>query len=129
MGLLTKNLKPVAEYQQWDPGDISNGDILGVYESLGGRGANSVTLESLTGVSVVRFNVSKKIYGYNDVTNSGSWLTYSTPHPRPLLIDEIQETKPSIDIASGSTRTWVASEITITDIEVVTNSGLRVTVT
>jgi len=129
MGLITKNLKPVAGYQQWDPGDISNGDVLGVFESLGGRAANSVTLESLSGSSAVRFNVVRQIYQYNSPTNSGSWSTFSSPHPRPLLIGEIQEVKPTIDIDLGGVQTWTSQELSIKDIEVVTSSGLRVTVT
>jgi len=132
VGLLTKNLKPIAQYQQWRPEDYSNGDILGIEESLGGRAAHSLTLESVDGNSAVRLNVSKKVYGFHTTVASGeNWVGagQGVAAYRPKLVDEIQQVTPLITIESGETQVWGAGEIAIRDIEVVISSGLKVTVT
>lgn len=131
MGLLSKNIKPIAEYQQWSASDVSNGDILGVFESLGNREAHSVTVESIGGASTIRFNVSKKIHRPHSQLHE-SWVGLGQGGTRRsgVLVDEIKETKPDIVIEANSTQTWLAMEICVHDIEIVTKSaGLKITVT
>jgi hypothetical protein len=131
LGLLTRNTKPVADYQQWVTGDITNGDILDVYGALGNRCAHSVTIESLGGPTTIRFNVAKKVYKehsqfHNQWLNQGQGMA----KPAPILIDEIKETKPDIVIEADEVQTWYSTEIAVVDIEVVTKSAdLKITVT
>lgn len=131
MGLLSKNIKPVAEYQQWSAADMSNGDILGVFESLGNREAHSVTIESLGGASTVQFNTTTKIHKpIGKFHNSWIGLGQGSNRSSGVLLDEIQEEKPDVVIEENSTHTWLAMEICVKDILIVTKStGLKITVT
>jgi hypothetical protein len=127
---LTKLIKPVAEYQQWQASDLSNGDIIDVYKSLGNRPAHSITIESLSGASTIRFNVGKKIYrqwGPNDpYVGSGMGAN----RPCPIMVAEIEEAKPDVIIEEASTQTWIAQELTVYDIKIISkSSGLKITVT
>lgn len=127
MALLTKNTKTKAEYQQWVAGDITNGDILGVFESLG-RPARSVIIESISGASTVRFNVSRQVHANQAASNP--WVADAEFWTKPGIVNEFEETMPNIIIESGATQTWVASDIAITDIKVIAkSSGLKITVT
>lgn len=130
MGLLTKLIKPKAEYQQWIASELTNGDIIDIFTSLGNREAHSVTIESLSGASTIRFNVGKKIYKeYGPMSQSWAGLGQGLPRPRPLLIDEVEETKPDIIIEMDSTQIWTSDEIRVSDIKIVTKStGLKITV-
>jgi hypothetical protein len=134
---VTKRTKPVADYQVWtasgagNPTGVSNGDVLDVYSSLGNRESNSVTIESIGGEAVLRFNVVKKIYkqhgfDHNSWINTGQGLHRSSPY----LVAEIEETKPDITITANSVQVWNSDEIRVRDIRLVTvPSGLRLTVT
>ena len=134
---LTKNIKPVRDYQVWTTADMTNGDILGVSESLGHRVANSVTLESNGGASTVKFNVATEVYArhavgtvsgvlHNTFVGLGNGALRSSPH----LVGEVEDTtQPSIVIDNGTSQTWLDSEIGIRDIKIVLNSGLKITVT
>ena len=130
MSLLTKNTKPVNEYQVWIASDITNGDILGIYESLGNRLARTVTIESLGGGTTIRFNVSEKIYSTQAGNND--WVPYAGFYKRPYLINEIEHTwKPEIEIAANDIQTWsLDDEMEIRDIKIITKApSLRITVT
>lgn len=129
MGLLTKNTKPVANYHQWAASELTNGDILGVYESLGGRAAHSVTIESIGGASTLRFNVSKQIY--REWRTSDQWAGMGQlPRNAPTLIEEIEEVTDNVVVASGNTQIWLPTELSIRDIKIISkSSGLKITIT
>jgi hypothetical protein len=130
MGLLTKNIKRVSQYHQWSASEMSNGDILGVWESLGNREAHTVTVESLGGASTIRLNVSKKIYKEWGEADQWAGMGQGLPRPIPRLVTEIEEMKDDIVIEDASTQTWTADEIRVKDIKIVSKStGLKITVT
>lgn len=117
---VTKLVKPRADYQQWLRSELSLGDIIDIAGSLGGRCANTVTIESAAGESTIRFNVAKKIYkehgpGHNEWIGYGSGTTRSSP----LCVAEIEESTPDIVISSGVSQTWTKQEIAIMDIKIV----------
>jgi hypothetical protein len=125
---VTKNVLPVANYQVWTSANSSEGDILGVYESLGGRGAKSVTLESVGGASRVRFNVVRQVYKEHGPMHN-SWLG-PVPGHSPLLMGEHEDTLAGdVVVGDGALRTIPASELAVRDIKIVNASGLRITVT
>lgn len=135
---LTKNTLPVREYQVWTSANMSDGDILDVYGSLGGRIADTVTMESNLGPSTVRLNVSNKVFGRQGGVSTVSgqlhnaWVDSSIAALRnaPILIKEVEDTgMPNILIENGTTQTWKSSEIGVRDIKIVNASGLRITVT
>lgn len=129
MGLLTRNTKMMAPYQQWVAADITNGDILDVLGSIG-KAANSVTIESIGGQTTLRFNVCHKIYKEYDHSTPWGGLGKGLARPRPLLIDEVEIVQPNIIIEANETWTIEASEINIVDIKIITKSaGLKITVT
>jgi hypothetical protein len=130
--LITRNLKPVATYHQWLPGDITQGDVLGVFESLGNRAARSVTIESIGGESQIRFNVIEKVFkAYNQ--HHQPWIGLGQglgKKSSPLLLRENKIETDLIVIPSDTAQEWLLKEIQIRDIEVVLkSSGLRITVT
>jgi len=124
---VTKNILPIADYQVWTSANCAEGDILGIYESLGGRGAKSVRIESTGGISTVRFNVVKQIYKEHDALHNPVFAP--APNPSPLLVAEIEEAAPDVVVGSNSYLEWSASELSVRDVKVVTSSGLRVIVT
>lgn len=135
---LTKNVLPVREYQVWTSANMSAGDLLDVFGSLGGRIADTVTLESNTGNSRVRFNVAREIYaehgGYSQVSGvlHNKWVGRGKGmlRPAPYLVKEIEDTgMHDIVVENGTTQIWNKSEIGVKDIKVVHVSGLRITVT
>ena len=101
MSTLTKVVKPVGQYHQWLASDLTNGDIIGVWESLGGRVAHSVTIESTSGDSTVRFNVSKKIYKEHGPMDQWAGMGQGSTRPNPTLIKEIEQTTDNIVITNG----------------------------
>lgn len=130
MTLLTKNTKAKADYQQWVAADITAGDILDVYGSLG-RAAHSVTIENPSGQAIVRFNVVHEVHAQYDQNNE-SWvgLGQGTMRSRPRLETEVKLTKPDIVIEAGQIQTWDMTEISVRDIEVrVKTTDLKITVT
>lgn len=128
--LITRKLKPVADYHQWSAAEMSDGDILGVSESLGNREARSVTIESIGGPSTLRLNVVKKIYREYGPNDQHVGLGQGAFRPSPILVREIEEVKDDIIIEENSTQTWLASEIGIKDIKVISKSpGLKITTT
>lgn len=130
MGLLTKLRKPVADYQEWTTAEMSNGDILDVWGSLGNRVANSVTITSSGDASIVRFNVSQQVYKehselHNNFVGAGDGALRSSP----LLVDEIEDIKPNLTITADTTQEWTVDEIGVTDIKLVSiASGLKIVV-
>ena len=146
MAIVTKNILSVREYQVWTSANMSKGDVLGVYESLGNRVADTVTLESNSGDSTIRFNVVKPIYRnhgslfsgvadsagrtYADSTVHNAWTVAGVLRPSPLKVTELEDTgMANIVVQNGTAQTWTAAEIGIRDIKVVLASGLRITVT
>lgn len=126
MAELTKNTKPRADYHTWAASEITDGDIIGVYESLG-RGAKTVVIESIGGATTIRLNVSKKIYKSHESLNP--WLNGAWFPPSPILIDEIEDTSKD-DIIISSDDTWSSLDYPITDIKIITkSSGLKITIT
>lgn len=127
---LTKQVKARAEYQQWSAAELVNGYILDVFTSLGNRPAHSVTIESIGGSSTIRFNVAKKIYrewGPNDPYVGGG---FGAHRPCPIMVAEVEETKPDIIVETGSTQVWTIQELVIYDIKIVSkSSGLKITIT
>jgi hypothetical protein len=131
VGLLTKKSKRVADYHTWGASELTNGDILDVYWSLGGRAADSVTIESLDGPSTIRFNVVQKIYKEHGALHNPVFKDVGVLRKAPVLVGEIELAKDDIIIEQDSTHTWLRGpEIPISDIKIVTKStGLKITVT
>ena len=127
---LTKNIKFANSYQQWNPGEWAEGDILGIYESLGNRAANKVVVESIGGESTIRLNVSENVYRqagtmYEDWVGLGQ----GGNRPLPLLVAEVEVPRPDIHIESGATFSLSLGNIAIKDLKIVSAaSGLRVIV-
>ena len=143
---VTKNILPVREYQVWTSANMTTGDVLGVTESLGGRVADTVTLESSSGDSTVRFNVVRQIYRnhgstwsgvpdsagrtYADSTVHNAWTVAGVLRPSPVMVSEFEDTAmPNVVIQNGTSQTWSTSELGVRDIRIVHMSGLRITVT
>jgi len=149
---VTKNILQVRDYQVWTSANMVDGDILGVYESLGRRCADTVTLESAGGASRVRFNVARTTYREQGAVYSGTYHGNSPNGPwsqalfhnvhnnfaglgaggsrSPELVYEHEDDQqPDIIVANGTTQTWTRTEIAVNDIKIVNASGLRVTVT
>lgn len=133
---LTKNTLPIADYHVWTSSNMSEGDILDVYGSLGGRVADTVTLESDGGNSVVKFNVATRVHaqhgGHSTVSGQlhNSWSEVGALRPAPYLVKEIEVTsKDEILIENNTAQSWTVDELGVRDIKVVTDSGLRITVT
>lgn len=128
---ITTKTRPVAEYQEWTNSGLNYGDIIGVSDSLGGRPAQSVTIQSAGGDTTLRFNVVKQIYKEHGPLHN-SWVNLGMGGSRssPLLVGEIEETTPTITISAGSIQFWSQQEIRINDIKLLMiPSGLRITVT
>lgn len=134
---VTKKLKPVAPYQQWTPSGLSNptgfsnGDILGVYESLGNRCAKSVLVEAIGGDAFIRFNVCQEIHGvYGEMHESWVGLGMGSNRRAPLLLDTVELDRPTIQITVGTSISWTIDDMAINDIKIVSMpSGLRITCT
>jgi len=132
MSSLVKVVKPTQDYQQWVASELSNGDIIDVYTSLGGRTAHTVTIESINGQTVLAFNVAKTINKeYN--ANNQSWVGNGRGFPSKTSVNnpiEIQETKPNIIIEAETIQLWLGAEVQVRDIKIITKSaGLKITVT
>jgi hypothetical protein len=129
--LLTKISKAKADYQQWLAAEITDGDIIDVATSLGGRSAHTVTIESRGGPTTLRFNVAKKIYkehgpDHNPYLGWGA----GTTRPSPLMVAEVELAQPDIVVTAEVVQTWTAQEIAVSDIKVCTKSPfLKITVT
>lgn len=128
---VTKILFPIAEYHQFTEVDLSDGDILDVCGSLGGRSARTVTIEALAGDTILRFNVTTKIYkDFGPNFNSWVGLGQGNAHRSPVLVDEIIEPKDNVTIAAGSTATWLSTELDVKDIQCVSlGAAFRITLT
>lgn len=127
---LTKNTKPRAQYQQWVTGDISDGDILDLFGSLG-RGAHQVVIESIGGATTIRLNVAKKVYKEHGALHN-EWLAQGQGSVKssPLAVDEVELLNPDIVLTSDSITTFTNAEQVLNDIKIVQkSSGLKITVT
>jgi hypothetical protein len=124
---LTKNIKtPKQRYQVWNTSDFSVGEILGIKESLG-RSAKSVVFESIGGESIVRFNVSHKIYKNHKSVDQRSMGANAAFFPSPQFAGEVEENRPDFTIETGDVQIW--DKFPIDDIKIITKStGLRITV-
>jgi len=126
--ILTKLTKLPAQYQQWLAADLTDGDIIDVWTSLGLRAAHSVTIESIGGDTTLRFNVVEKVYRQKE-----SWIGAGQGNGvsrSPLLLGEDEKVTPNIVITSGTSQQWLSKELTITDIKIITkSSGLKITCT
>jgi hypothetical protein len=134
---LTKIISMRAPYQVWNKTDLSNGDIVDVYTSLGGRPAHSVTIEnnsasgSATADATIRFNVVQKIYkehgfDHNSWVGQGAGLGKASPY----LVDEVELPRDDIVVKAGTSQQWLVSEIAVTDIKIIALSdSLRILVT
>ena len=142
---VTKNILPVREYQVWTSANMSEGDVLGVYESLGGRVADTITLETYGGASTVRFNVVRQVYREQGTTWSGvtdsAGRTYAggtvlnpwcvgALRSSPIMASEFEDTgMPDVLVQNNTSQTWTLDELAVRDIRVVHASGLRITAT
>lgn len=127
MALVTRNLKPTNSYQQWAAADLTVGDVLGIYESLGNRSARSITIESLGGISIVRFNVIKKLFK-NQESVGNSYMSEAAAIKSAVLVGEVIEEQPNITMEAGGIYMW-KNEIAVNDIQIIVkSSGLRITV-
>lgn len=124
---LTKVVKPVADYHTWVSSGVSNGDILDLHTSHGGRNPRSVTIDSFGGPTTIRFNVSKKIYA--DYKAIDAYV--ASYKQKPVLVDEIEEVKDDIIIEENISRTWTSrNSIIINDIKIISKStGMVITTT
>lgn len=133
MGLLRKKIKPVNQYQVWvHSGFATDGflddDILAISDSLGHRAAHSVTIENRAGgTATVRLNVVKKLFRQHNEFHNNIFKDLGTS---AVLVGEVEETRPDIELADGVTMTFSGSEIAISDVKVVVaTSGLRIIAT
>lgn len=115
---VTKVTKMKADYHTWDTSEVSNGDILGIEDSLG-RPANQLTIESIGGQSTIRLNVCQKIFGNQSSYNS--WIPDAAFFTHPVMVDEVEIEKDDIIIESGATWLW-ENEYPIRDIKIVTKA-------
>ena len=128
---LNKNTLPRASYQQWSSANMSQGDILDVYSSLGNRPAKSVTIQTGVASGVVRFNVIQPLFReagtmYEDWVGLGQ----GNNRPLPLPVTEVKNTaQPPLLLLGSGIVTFTEDQISIKDIEVVSmNTGLIITV-
>jgi hypothetical protein len=117
--LLTKVTKyGQTDYQEWDQTELSAGDIIGVLESLG-RYARHITIESIGGDTVIRFNVSKKIYkNQYEVGNAVLFGPDAPFYTSPIMAEEVELPKTDITVGANTTQKW-EREITVHDIKIV----------
>ena len=122
---VTKNTKPVQEYQQWPTGEIANGDILGIEESLG-HPAAITTIESNGGQTILRINVCRKVH-HTQESRGNTWIPHAASIKAPFLIDEYEDTTvPDLYIADTDVITW---EDPVRDIKIISKApNLRITV-
>lgn len=128
---LTKNVKMRAPYQQWTISQITAGDILDFYTSLGNRYPTSILVESIGGETVIRFNVSHSVFREAGPMNE-SWvgLGQGGNRPLPLEVNEVEIAQPDWKIEAGATMSWTIQDIAAKDMKVVTlASGLKVSIT
>lgn len=120
---VTKILNPRADYQTWTTASgLAQGDILDVEGSLG-RPAKYISIEAVSATSVVRFNVCHKIYGNHEGVGNIPYLGADAAFwQSPVLIDEVEVTKPNIVVEGGVNMVW-NNEIAVSDIKLVTVSG------
>jgi hypothetical protein len=125
---VTKNTltPPNKQYQQWDNGDFSGGDVLDVKGSLGGRSGRSVTLEVSGGDAVIQFNTVVRVFKSQENVGN-THISNSAFFPSAQLAAELQEARPDVLIEDGSVARFEG--FPIDDIYIVTKSPLmRVTV-
>lgn len=123
---LTKLTKQLASYHTWTETDISDGDIIGVQESLG-RPANQVTIKSTGGDTTVRFNVSNQIF--RGQSNANPWLSDADFWTQPYEVTEVEIATDDIIVLSGTVQTWY-DEFPVRDIKIVSKApGLTIIVT
>jgi len=102
---LTKQVKALAEYQQWLTADLATGYILDLRTSLG-HDANIITVESTGGDTVIRLNVSHEIHKNQE--SAGNKILFGPDaafFKSPVLVDEVEIETPNIIIESGSA--WI----------------------
>lgn len=122
---VTKNTKTVQEYQQWPTGEINNGDVLGIEESLG-HAAGITTIESNGGQTILRINVCRKVH-HTQESRGNTWIPNAAFITAPYLMDEYEDTTvPDIYIADTDVIVW---EEPVYDIKIISKApNLRITV-
>jgi hypothetical protein len=136
LAILKKKRTP-AKYQQWvqsgavHTDGIEVGDIIDVFTSLGNRPAKSLSIESPSGETIVRFNVCNKIYAsYCDTHESWVGLGQGLTRGSPLQLDEQEIATPNLIISADSTMSWTIDDIAINDIKIIEMpSGIKITCT
>jgi len=123
---ITKLLKPKHDYITWDAAELTNGDIIGVTESLG-RPAKTTTVLSTSGDATIRLNVTKKIFKNQNVAGN-SFIADAAFHQSPQQSGEVEDGTVSDFIVLANTA-WEWSDLSVTDIKIVAKSaGLKIIV-
>ena len=127
---VSKNILSRNEYLVWDNSNMVTGDILGVYESLGNREANSVTITASGSDVSIKFNVAEKVYqthesvsGVNNIFgNAGLLGADAAFFTSPVPVDELDNsaTTPALTIFNGETHQYTKAEMGIRDIKIET---------
>ena len=121
---LTKVTKLVRDYHVWDASEVVAGDIIDIKTSLGGRAANSVTIESPTLDTVVKFNVAKKVFKeFGPNYQGGVGYIDGFVRPQAKEVAEVEDTaKESVVVRAGTAKKWTREELAILDIKIVSLS-------
>jgi hypothetical protein len=122
MAFVTKLTKTPQNIQQWLAAEINPNDVIGVWESLGYRCAQNVTVESKGGPTIIRFNVVDKLY--QDQRGKNSWIPYAGSYICPYLIGEIIQ--PRTDIVIDTNSVWQEKDLQVLDIQVLQLAPLLV---
>ena len=127
---VTKNILPVAGYQVWTSAKASDGDVLGVYESLGQRGAKSVTVAASGADVTVRFNVVKQITKDHGADHN-PWFLHGIHKSSPLVVSEYEDAAAhDVVVAADTSLVLSAQDLTVSDIKVVAGiANARITAT
>jgi hypothetical protein len=117
LATVTVNVKrPIRQYQQWQTADITEGDILGVLESLGKK-ARNVTISVSGGDATIRFNTVKRIFK-NQETVGNTFMPDAAFWDSGVVASEVEEATPDVLVTDGTTQVW-SNEFPISDIKVV----------
>lgn len=125
---VTKNTltPPNSTMQQWDNGDFSEGDVLDIKRSLGGKSASTIVIEASGSNAKIQFNTVVRVFKSQENVGN-TWIQNSAFFPSAQLASEHQEDRPDIIIEDGAVIEF--ENMMIDDIYIVTKAPLmRVTV-
>jgi len=112
-----RGVPPTERMVSFTDADAGAGDVLMVYESLGGPAA-SITIEA-GGAMTVRFNVYREVYP----RRPGNDFMYSSGHDNISLGERIKDNAAHL-VSVGAGETWSNDgEFPVKDIELDTVSG------